>query len=136
MRLNRVLIAAAGTAALLVPALPAQAAHESNNKAELSGVGTTGTAVVNYIEGREDNQWTANVRVRGLDAGDYSYVLVAPNGTDAKTVCTFTAKAKGSAGCSDSSFETGGFATAEVRDEDGDVVAEGAFARRGGQRSL
>lgn len=134
MRLSRVLLVAAGTAALLLPALPAQAAHESNNKAELTGTGT-GNAIVNYIEGREANQWTANVRVRGLDAGEYSYVLVAPDGTDAATVCDFTARERGSAGCSNSSFDTGGFATAEVRDEDGNVVADGTFVRRGGQRS-
>ena len=135
MRLTRVLLTAAGTTALLLTALPAQAAHESNNKAELTGVGTTGTAIVNYIEGRTTQQWTGNVRVRGLAVGDYSYVLVSPTGADAATVCTFTAAANGSAGCSNSSFDTGGFATAQVRNEAGAVVASGTFERRGGQRA-
>jgi hypothetical protein len=137
MRLSRVLVVAAGTAALVLPALPAQAAHEANNKAQLSG-DASGTAIVNYIEGRDSQQWTANARVQGLEPGTYSYVLIAPKnngGGEVATVCTFEADGKGSDGCSNSSFDTGGFATAEIQDEDGDVVASGTFERRGGNRA-
>lgn len=134
MRLSRVMIAAGGTAALLLPALPVHAAHESNNKAELTGA-ASGTAVVNDIEGRDRQQWTANTRLQGLEPGTYTFVLVAPNGTEGVTVCTFTSDGQGSSGCSNSAFDTGGFASAQIQDEAGDAVASGTFARRGGNRA-
>lgn len=134
MRLSRLTAAAGGAAALLLTALPAQAAHESNNKADLSGA-ASGTAVVNYIEGRDGQQWTATTRLQDLQAGTYSFVLIAPNGTEGVTVCTFSSDGAGSAGCSNSSFDTGGFAGAQIQDEDGDVVASGTFVRRGGRRA-
>jgi hypothetical protein len=132
MNLTRVLMATAGTAALIVPALPAQAAHESNNKAELAGA-ATGTALVNYVAGRESEQWSANARVQGLEPGTYTYTVNGPAGI--QQICTFTADGRGSDGCSVSSIDLGGFATAQIRDAAGAVVAEGTFERRGGNRN-
>lgn len=133
MRTSRLLVVAASTAALLVPALPASAAHEGNNFADLVGEGT-GTATVNYVKGREDEEWTGRASVIGLDAGDYTFTVTSPNGQVTTTVCSFTATGTGAAGCSNSSFDVGGFLTAEIRDEAGDVVASGTFERRGNCR--
>lgn len=108
------------------------AAHESNNRAELSGDGVGGHAIVNYVAGTEG--WSSTARVMGLEPGQYTFA-VSLNGTNLTTVCTFTADGSGSDGCSDQDAELPGFNTAVILDADGDVVASGVFARRGGNRA-
>lgn len=105
-------------------------AHESNNRATLSGDGVTGTASVNYVAGTEG--WQSTARVQGLAAGGYTYA-VNLNGTNQTAICTFTSNGRGSAGCS-ADTDVPGFNTAVILDADGDVVASGTFARRGGTR--
>ena len=108
------------------------AAHESNNKAELSGDGISGHAIVNYVAGTEG--WSSTARVDGLAPGDYTFA-VNLNGTNQTTVCSFTADGNGSDGCSDQDADLPGFNTAVIVDSDGMVVASGTFARRGGNRA-
>ena len=109
---------------------PTAYAHESNNRATLSGDGITGTASVNYVAGTEG--WRSTARVRGLDAGDYTFA-VNLNGTNQTAICSFTSDGKGSEGCS-ADTDVPGFNTAVILDSDGTVVASGTFARRGGTR--
>lgn len=114
-------------------------AHESNNRAELTGMqdGTalSGTAIVNYAKG-SPTEWQSTVNVKGdLDNGTYSFFVAGgPSGAAGTLVCTFTVDGSGRQGCSaDTPLEVG-FARAEIREEDGTVIATGVFARRGGNR--
>lgn len=109
--------------------------HESNNRAELAGTqggeAITGSSIVNFT-GNGMNAWRSNVNVKGdLDAGTYSFYVISPDGTNRMLVCTFSVP--GRQGCS-SDTNVGGFATAEVEDGSGAVVASGSYARRGGNR--
>ena len=117
--------------ALLGIASPASAAHNSNNKAELTGTtdpDITGVAIVNYQEGR--GTFNGSTRVDGLEPGeDYTFRVTGPGGL--QTICTFTANASGSGGCSEQGLKLGGFTTAQIVDKNGTVVASGTFARRG-----
>lgn len=107
-------------------------AHESNNKATLSGM-VTGTAIVNYLAGTEG--WRSSVNVRGdLANGTYGYYVAGgPSGDAGVLVCTFTVDGGGRQGCS-ADTDLPGFTRAEIRDSDGNVIASGTFARRGGNR--
>lgn len=132
MRISRLLFVAAATAALALPAVPAMAAHNGNNKAPLSGEGTSGTALVNYSEGTGTFSGTSSVK--GLNPGEtYSYNVVSPNGQVVTEVCTFVADG-GSDGCSFQGTKLGGFASATIEDDLGNVVASGTFERRGNCR--
>ncbi|HVM00729.1 MAG TPA: hypothetical protein VM324_15680 [Egibacteraceae bacterium] len=111
-------------------ALPASAAHIGNNKAELSGDGATGTSVANYSTGTDTIR--ANVRVRGLEAGQYTFQIRHANGT-VTSICTFTAKGTGAAGCSGATSGRG-FHHADVVDDAGNLVATGEYERRGNCR--
>ena len=106
------------------------AAHESNNRAELSG-DASGHAIVNYVAGTEG--WSSTVTVKGLEAGDYTFA-VNLNGTNQTIVCIFTSDGKGNDGCSDQEADLPGFNTAVVLNSSGDIVATGIFERRGGNR--
>ncbi len=112
-------------------------AHESNNRAELSGMqnGNTirGQAIINYVAGTDG--WRSTVNLRGkLAAGTYTFFAISPDGLTAMPVCSFTLNGRGGRqGCS-ADTDLGGFATAEVRDAAGNVVASGLFDRRGGAR--
>lgn len=112
-------------------AAPVAYAHESNNQATLSGA-VTGNAIVNYVAGREG--WRSSVNVRGnLANGTYGFFVAGgPSGNAGQLVCTFTA-GRGRLGCS-ADTDLPGFTRAEIRDSDGNVVASGLFARRGGNR--
>lgn len=112
-------------------------AHESNNRATLSGTQDgrtiTGSAIINYVSGREG--WQSTVNLQGdLAAGTYTFFAISPNGMTEFAVCSFTVAANGGRqGCS-ADTDVGGFLTAEVRESDGTVVARGTFQRRGGNR--
>ncbi|MEO5589407.1 MAG: hypothetical protein ABIS03_07455 [Gemmatimonadaceae bacterium] len=114
------------------------AAHESNNRATLSGMQAgnqiTGTAIINYVAGQDG--WRSTVNLDGILApGTYTFYAVAPNGTTLRFVCSFTIAVEGDRqGCS-ADTDLLGFATAQVRDAGGNIVAGGTFERRGGTRS-
>jgi hypothetical protein len=131
MRLSRTVVAVSGVAMLGLAAMPAQAAHEGNNRAELSG-SAAGTALVNYAKG--NGSWTAGARVAGLAPGTYTFTVTSPNGMTVMPVCTFEADGRGTDGCSARLEVLGGFATAEIRDAGGTVVSSGRFDRRGNCR--
>lgn len=122
---------ALGGALVLGTAGTASAAHNGNNLAELTGDGVDGSAVVNYSEGR--GTFNATVNVSGLEAGVYTVVVVSPNGAVETAVCSFD-PADGRDGCSATDLTLGGFATVEVQDAGGAVVAVGTFERRGNCR--
>lgn len=113
----------------VVVALPAFAAHNGNNRATFDG-DTSGTAVVNYSEGRGTFNGTLNVS--GLDDGDYSFA-VSLNGTNRQALCSFEA-GSGRTGCSVTDRALPGFNLAEVLDADGDVVDSAVFDRGGNCR--
>lgn len=113
-------------------ALPAAAAHNGSNKAELAGDGGTGTSVVNYSKGHDT--FNASARVLGLDEGTYTFRLRSPDGQTAFDVCELESTGSGSATCSEVHRDFGGFATGEIVDDEGTVVAEGTYARRGNCR--
>ena len=109
----------------------ASADHLSNNRAELSGDGVSGEAIVNYVRGTQS--WTSTTTVSGLEAGEYTFA-VNLNGGAPTIVCTFMADGTGDAGCTDQDADIPGFNTAVILDSNGDVVADGIFERRGGGR--
>ncbi len=115
----------------------ARFAHESNNQATLSGMqgnnAITGNAIINYIAGTEG--WRSSVNLSGaLTNGTYTLFAVAPDGVTVMEVCSFTVSGPGGRqGCS-ADTDLAGFATAQVRDSEGSIVASGTFARRGGNR--
>jgi hypothetical protein len=113
-------------------AASAYADHLSNSRAELSGHGISGHAIVNYVRGTEG--WSSTVTVHGLEAGEYTFAVNA-SGANQTTICTFTSDGNGSDGCSDQETAIPGFNTAVVLDAHGEVVASGMFERRDGQRT-
>jgi hypothetical protein len=114
-------------------AAPASADHNSNNRATFTG-DASGTAIANYSEGR--GTFNAGTRVRGLEAGTYTYT-VSLNGGNVQTICTFTVRRSGNGGCSAQNLMLGGFTTAEIRAgvegdaEFGEPVATDRFTRQG-----
>ena len=135
MRLAAPLALSLAAAGLVVAALPAQAAHESNNRAELTSAidaGVAGKAVVNYAKGAP-NEWKSVAQVSGLTpATAYNFTVNGPAGV--QLVCSFTTNAQGAGSCTDGEKDLGGFGTAQIRAADGAVVASGSFDRRGGNR--
>jgi hypothetical protein len=114
-------------------------AHESNNRAELTGMqdGTqiSGHAIINAIVNRgQVTGWRSTISVQGdLAAGTYT-VFVNLNGSNQTAVCSFTVSDMGGRqGCS-ADTNLPGFNTVEVRDASGNIVASGIFDRRGGNR--
>jgi hypothetical protein len=115
-----------------VMASPTLAAHNGNNKAELSGpTGATGNAIVNYSEGT--GAFNSSVNTSGLQSGTYSFT-VSLNGGNVQLVCNFAVDGSSREGCSDQGRRLTGFNRAEIRDASGSVVASGLFARRGNCR--
>ncbi len=110
-------------------------AHESNNRAQLTGMQDgntiTGTAIINYVAGTEG--WQSSVNLQGeLAPGTYTFFAIGPGGV--QPVCSFTVVTSDDRqGCS-ADTDLGGFGRAEVRDSAGNVVASGMFERRGGKR--
>jgi hypothetical protein len=121
-------------------ALPASAAHNGNNRADLAGDGITGRSVANYIAGSDKGAgeshthgFNVSAQVRGLDAGAYTLQVRSPNGQVVTPVCDFVATGRGSAGCQEN-LDLGGFLTAEIADAAGTVVASGVYDRAGNCR--
>ena len=108
----------------------ALAAHNGNNKAELSGVGS-GTALVNYSEGL--GKFSGTVTVRGL-APNTSYSFTVTGASGIRTICSGISNSSGTFTCSAQQLTLPGFGTAQVRTSDGTVVASGTFERRGNCR--
>jgi len=128
---TRFSLALATLALLIVGVTPVLGAHNGNNKATLAG-SATGTAIVNYSEGT--GTFSGTVNTDGLEAGDYTF-QVSLNGTNRTVICEFTVSEDGSRdGCSANGLILPGFNTAEIVDDNGDVVASGIFARRGNCR--
>ena len=125
-------------AVMLVTVLGTSAAHNGNNKANLVGVypetDATGQAIVNYREGT--GTFNGTVTVRNLMPGEtYEfYVTGAASGTAGVLICSGEATNGGTFTCSAQGLVLPGFTTAEVREDDGTVVARGAFERRGNCR--
>jgi hypothetical protein len=135
--MKRSLIALAIAAvALLGIASPASAAHFGNNKAELTGTAPdsaiTGTATVNYSEGR--GTFNGTTRVSGLEPNT-EYTFRVNGAPDGQKICTFTTDANGAGGCSEQGLMLDGFGKAQIVNETTNVVvASGDFARRGNCR--
>lgn len=136
---TRVLFAIAMLAALAVGmASPASAAHNGNNRATLMGVApevdASGQAIVNYREGT--GTFNGRVTVQNLIPGEtYEfYVTGAAAGAAGVLICSGEANAGGVFTCSTQDLRLPGFATTQVREADGEVVATGVFARRGNCR--
>ena len=117
----------------------ALASHNGNNAAELSGVGdsdATGRAIVNYSEGRGD--FNGTITVRNLEPGEtYSFFarFQSPGLPIEDTlICSGEANQQGTFTCQAQHLTLGRFTTAVVLDADGDVMAAGAFERRGNCR--
>ncbi|MEO7296018.1 MAG: hypothetical protein ABIZ57_07730 [Candidatus Limnocylindria bacterium] len=128
---TRFSLALATLALLIVGVTPVLGAHNGNNKATLAG-GATGNAIVNYSEGT--GTFSGTVTTDGLEPGDYTF-QVSLNGTNRTVICEFTVSQDGTRdGCSANGLTLSGFNTAEIVDDNGDVVASGIFARRGNCR--
>lgn len=123
-------------ATLASTAGPAMAAHNGNNRAEITGAAdldATGRAIVNYSEGQ--GTFNGSITVSNLDPGaTYSFfVRRGAAGVD-MPICTDTASSQGVFTCSEQQLALGGFTMAVVRDSAGAEVANGTFARRGNCR--
>lgn len=120
-----------GLAALTLT-MTTYAGHESNNRAELTGVaGVTGHAIVNYVKGTEG--WASTVSVMGLPDGIYTFVVRLNTGAP-QAICSFEVSGEGRGGCSDNDAALMGFNQALIVDGNDVVVAGGVFVRRGGNR--
>jgi len=133
LKVGRTYLVALLTLAALAVTGTALAAHNGNNKAELSGAGT-GTAVVNYSKGQ--GTFNGTITVRGLMPNtEYSFhVSGAGAGTAGRLICSDTSDSSGTFTCSAQKLTLPGFTTAQVRTADGTVVASGVFERRGNCR--
>ena len=134
LKISRTSVVALLSLAALAVSGTALAAHNGNNKAELSGVGT-GTAVVNYSEGQ--GTFNGTVTVRGLVPNTaYSFFVTgAGAGTAGRLICSGISNSHGTFTCSAQKLALPGFTTAQVRTTiGGTVVASGTFERRGNCR--
>ena len=113
----------------------ASAAHNSNNRAELSGIGdpdASGQAIVNYSPGHGDFNGTVVVSNLTPGATYEFYLSRVRNGVLSETlVCTGVADSQGTFTCAAQHFTSGGFTTAVVKNVAGATVASGTFERRG-----
>lgn len=120
--------------ALASVAGPAMAAHNGNNRAEITGTGdadATGRAIVNYSEGRGD--FNGNIAVSNLTPGE-TYRFFVRRGATETLVCSGVANSQGMFTCSEQHLPLPGFVMAVVRDSAGVEVASGTFERRGNCR--
>ena len=120
-------------------ATTALAAHNGNNKAEISGRSdpdAVGQAVVNYSEGT--GLFNGRVTVRNLDPGETYRFLVRSAAGDEQLICQDEANRQGVFTCSAQQIPLAGFAQAIVRDNDSPQPtledAGGVFDRRGNCR--
>ncbi|MDQ3644787.1 MAG: hypothetical protein M3356_04670 [Actinomycetota bacterium] len=112
----------------------ALAAHNGNNKAEITGTGdpdAAGQAVVNYSEGT--GLFNGRITVRNLEPGETYRFFVRGAGGE-RLVCEGEANRQGVFTCNAQQIALPGFTQAVVRDSAGTEVASGVFARRGNCR--
>lgn len=121
------------TATVAVVAGSALAAHNGNNRAELTGAGS-GIAIVNYSEGT--GTFNGAIRVSGLapNTAYAFYVAGAGAGTAGRLICSDTSDGAGNFTCSEQHLSLPGFASAQLRTASGTVVVAGLFERRGNCR--
>lgn len=117
---------------LVLGASPASAAHNGNNRAELSGEGSSGNAVVNYSEGQ--GTFNGTTKVTGLEPGETYTFTVNLNGDNPQEICEFVAGRNGAGGCAAQGLPLAGFSQAAILDDAGATVASGTFDRRGNCR--
>ena len=139
MRLFRSGIVALLMVAVIVSGMvsSAGAAHNGNNRAEVSGTAAdmdaTGKAVVNYSEGR--GTFNGTITVRNLEPGEtYTFQVSGAAAGAAIDVCEGTANSQGTFSCSFQNMALPGFANVEVENEAGVVIATGMFERGGNCR--
>ena len=116
------------------------AAHNGNNKAELTGrnseLDATGTVIVNYSEGK--GTFNGTVTVMNLEGGmTYSFFVSGAASGSGVAICSGVANDQGTFTCSEQGLSLPGFTTADVREGTtvgGELVAQGLFARRGNCR--
>ena len=115
-------------------ATTALAAHNGNNKAEITGTSDPdagGQAIVNYSEGT--GKFNGRITVRNLEPGEtYQFFVRGPSGE--RLVCEGEANSQGVFTCNAQKLALPGFAQAVVRDSAGMEDASGVFARRGNCR--
>jgi hypothetical protein len=115
---------ALAAAAVAVLALPALAAHESNNRFDLAPTATApgadGSGFSNWIKGQEQaagqDVWHSRVSVSGLVPGT-AYTFYAENATATiqTPVCALTTDARGDGSCSSRFHEEPALAAARIR---------------------
>ncbi len=99
-------------AALATLALPAYAAHESNNRLQFAPVAATpspnasGAGTINYVKGTSgeepDTEWTSSFRFTGLAADTAYSVVVSGRFVTANVfsdICSFTTNSAGAGSC-------------------------------------
>ncbi len=114
-------------------ATTALAAHNGNNKAEITGIGDPdagGQAIVNYSEGT--GKFNGRITVRNLEPGETYRFFV--RGSGERLVCEGEANSQGVFTCNAQKLALPGFTQAVVKDSAGTEVASGVFARRGNCR--
>lgn len=123
-------------AALATLALPASAAHESNNRLLFAAVGTTvgtasGTGTINYVKGTSgdepDTQWTSSFRFTGLTADTGYTVVVKGRFQDAglfSSICSFTTNSTGVGSCTSRFTGLRRLAVAQLRTSSGTAVLQ------------
>ncbi|MGI8643927.1 MAG: hypothetical protein ACR2LS_07400 [Thermomicrobiales bacterium] len=124
-------------AALMVSALgSASAAHNGNNKANLSAMGddAAGKAIVNYSEGRGTFNGTIVVRDLEPNTGYTFVVRLMDNEATDQVICSGTSNDQGLFRCNEQGLALAGFSQAVVEDDAGNDAASGTFARRGNCR--
>jgi len=135
LKMSRIHLVALLSLAALAVTGTALAAHNGNNKAELSGAGgVTGVAVVNYSEGQ--GTFNGTITVQGLAPNtSYSFsVTGAGAGAAGRLICSDTSNSTGTFTCNAQGLTLPGFTTAQVRTSGGAIVASGTFERRGNCR--
>ena len=132
LKISRTAFAALVALAALAVTGTAFAAHNGNNKADLSGAGdATGVAIVNYSEGQ--GTFNGTITVQGL-APNTAYSFTVAGASGIRTICSGISDSGGTFTCSVQKVTLPGFGTAQVRTSDGTVVASGTFERRGNCR--
>lgn len=158
--MRRTTITVLGTLALAAfAALPALAAHESNNALSFAPAAgspapdASGTGVINYVKGISEEEpntaWTSSFRFQGLEPDTTYTVVVRGRFADAtafSAICSFTTNAGDGGSCSEQFIGLQRLAIAQLRlgDQSGTPVLQatrqavvagpGEIASRGGCR--
>ncbi|MBA2331900.1 MAG: hypothetical protein H0V94_03820 [Actinobacteria bacterium] len=134
LKISRTYLVALLALAALAFSGTALAAHNGNNKAELTGAGgVSGTAIVNYSEGQ--GTFNGTITVNGLAPNtSYSFFVNGAASSPGRLICSGTSDSSGTFTCNAQKLTLLGFASAELRTSGGAVVASGVFERRGNCR--